>query len=358
MPKLTKRTVDSVRPGDRDIMLWDDDLPGFGLRVKPTGVRSFLVQYRNAQGRSRRYTIGRHGVFTPDHARKEAARILAAARRGEDPAAKRAAARKPATLSEMCDRYSKEHTAVHNRPRTSKEANRLVEKHIRPALGTLQAAAVTRQDVAKLHRSMDATPRLANHVLAILSKIFTLAECWGVRPEGSNPCRLVKRYPEAKRERSLSEEELERLGSVLSQAENKRRELPDVINTIRLLVFTGCRLGEIVNLRWEDVDFDAGALVLPESKAGGRVRVVGGEAMRILSAIPRRYNSPWVLHGRNPERPLRDDTVKQAWRRIRKQAGIEDVHLHDLRHTVATHAEPADATSFMVRDMPGRKPTG
>ncbi len=189
MAKLTKRLVDRIAPGASDIVVWDDRLPGFGLQMKPLGVRSYIVQYRNAQGRSRRLTISRHGILTVDEARQQARQTLAGTKRGEDPAADRTDAREAPTVEELCDRYLSEHVAAHNKPSTAKECRRIVKRYIKPALGTLKAASVARRDVMKLHRSMSASPRQANHVLSVLSKVFSLAELWGVRANLSNPCR-------------------------------------------------------------------------------------------------------------------------------------------------------------------------
>lgn len=179
--KLTKRSVEAIATAAKDVFIWDSELAGFGIRVKPSGVRSYLVQYRNSQGRSRRLTIGRHGVLTADQARKQAVQLLAAVRRGVDPTAERAALLQAPTINDLCDRYLAEHVAVHNRPRTAHEVRRLLDKHIRPTFGSLKAASLTRQDVIKLHRGLASKPRLANHIVAVLSKISSLAELWGVR---------------------------------------------------------------------------------------------------------------------------------------------------------------------------------
>lgn len=353
--KLTKRSVEAIESADKDVLVWDGELAGFGVRVKPSGVRSYVVQYRNSQGRSRRYTIGRHGIFTADQARKEAVQLLADVRRGTDPAAERDAARKAPTVNELCDRYFEEHVAVHNRPRTAHEIRRLLDKHIRPSLGKLKAASVTRHDVIKFHQALDATPRLANHVVAVLSKLFSLAELWGIRADGSNPCRLVKRFPENKRGRFLSEAELGRLGKALEESERNSSEMPAVVAAIRLLALTGCRLSEVVNMQWKHIDFDAGFLLLPETKVGDRVQLLGSEALRLLKSTRCDDGSPFVLHGRDPSRPLRGNTVQQAWRRIRIRAAIQDARLHDLRHTVGTYAGHANANAFLVRDIMGHK---
>ena len=298
-------------------------------------------------------TIGRHGALTPDEARKRARRLLATVGDGVDPAGERARARQAPTMVQLCDRYFAEHVDEHNRASTAKEFRRLAEKRIKPALGALKAADVTREDVIKLHRSMRATPRQANHVLAVLSKMFHLSELWEIRPDGSNPCRHVKRYAECKRERFLSEAELTRLGAALDKAENAARELPGVVAAIRLLALTGCRLGEILGLRWADVDFAAGALHIRDAKAGGRNQTIGALALAMLDGLPR--TSEWVVFSTSPDKPLPTSTIEGSWSRLRRRAGIEDARLHDLRHTVGTFAGQAGANAFLVRDMLGHK---
>jgi integrase len=381
MPKLTKRFVESAKPAARDVVFFDEQVPGFGLRVMPSGVRSYLVQYRNAQGRSRRLTIGKHGPVTADGARTKARRILDAVRDGKDPVAERRAYLDAPLVSDLLDRYVAEHVDKRNRPRTRDEVKRLVERHVRPQLGRHKVAAVTRQDIAKLHRDLEATPRQANFVLAVCSKAFSLAEAWSMRPEGSNPCTKIERYPENERERFLSAEELGRLGTTLREADSvglawkvdprrptskhlakpeNRRTLYARVTTaaIELLLYTGCRLSEVLNLEWKRVNFDEGTITPSETKSdrkGKPVRqvvVMNAPARQVLKHLEKTKASLWVLPSTvDAERPLSKAAIEAAWQRIRSTAKLDDVRLHDLRHTVGTYAGQSGANAFLVRDL-------
>jgi integrase len=353
--KLTKRTIDALRARDREYVIWDAVLPGYGVRVKPSGVIAFVIQYRNAGNRSRRLTIGRYGVWTPDAARKEARRLLVDIQAGDDPAAVRHADRRAATITALCDRYLGEHVDVHNAPTTQREVRRMVEKHIKPKLGALTAKDLTRQDVMKLHLAMRNTPREANHVLSVLSKMLTLAEHWAVRPDGSNPCRTIRRYPEVKRERFLDDDELTRLGAALDQAEHDGQAHPDAIRAIWLLALSGCRMSEVLGLQWDHVAFEAGALYLPDAKTGSRHHTIGARALAVLADIARVDGSDYVFHGRDGDGPLSVGALQYAWRHVRAAARLEGVRLHDLRHTVGTYAGQSGANAFLVRDKLGHK---
>ena len=375
MTRLTKRVVDATVPGPSDVFVWDGEVKGFGLRVKPSGVRSYVVQYRNMEGRSRRLTLGKHGTFTSDEARAHAKRVLAKVAEGADPVANRNALRAAATVGELLDRYVAEHVERRNRQSTAAEVKRLVERHIRPRLGALKAGSVTRQDISQLHRSIAPTPRQANFVLSVCSKAFNLAEAWGMRPEGSNPCRRIDRYPERVRERFLSDEELGRLGAALRRAEteglpwrrppgrptSKHERKPvnqrsvvswQVTAAIRLLLFTGCRLNEVLRMRWDAIDVQTSLLILPETKAGKpQVVSLSAHAQEVLSRVPRIGGSPWVLPAiSDPLRPFSKDALEGAWQRIGEAAGLGEVEklggattpavrLHDLRHTVGTYPD-------------------
>jgi integrase len=376
MPKLTKRFVESLRAGAVDQVIFDEELPGFGLRLFKSGKRSYVVQYRNAQGRSRRMTLGLHGKITAEEARLRAQRIFAKVRDGADPVAARIAFLEAPTVDRLLDRYLTEHVERRNRRATRPEIRRLIDRHVRPVLGKLKVEAVTRQDMTKLHHSLVNTPRQANLVLAYCSKAFALAEEWGMRSEGSNPCRRITRNPESHRERYLTPDELARLSATLRVAETtglpwtvnekgaKAKHLAKPENrctlcsrvitaAIELLAFTGCRLSEVLNLRWDYVDLKEGLLVLPETKAGKRQTVLLNKpAQEVLKELKATKLSEWVLPSqRDPARPLAKDWIEAKWQRIRLAANISDVRLHDLRHTVGTVAAQIGANGFLIRDL-------
>ena len=300
-------------------------------------------------------TIGRHGVFAPDEARKEARKLLVQVQLGNDPAQDRREEREALTMNALLDRYFAEHVRINNKPSTIENIEWIVEKRIRPRLGRVKAAAVGREDVMNLQRELRASPSRANNMLSILSKVFNLAEAWGIRPDGSNPCRHVKKFKLVQRERFLSGEELGRLGHTLEDFEQKQLAKPSVIRAVRLLALTGCRLGEILNLRWEEVDLENGELRLSDTKTGPRAHTIGALARAELAETPRIENSPWVLPHSDPTKPLPKDKMQRSWRRIRKAADLEDVRLHDLRHTVGTYAGQTGANAFLVRDKLGHK---
>ena len=364
--RLTKRTVETIEVGEKAIQVMDAELPGFGVRVMPSGVRSYFIRYRNKENRPLRYTIGQHGKITADQARKLAMKLFAEIAAGNDPAGNREAARKAPKVSELFERFMKEHAKVHTAPSTQRLYERLVIKFILPKLGHLTVGGVERRDIQKVHHSMRGTHRQANQVLSVLSKAFNLAEAWGWRTQGTNPCRHVKKFKEAARDRFLSDEEMKRLGVALDELESAHRLAPGVADVVRLLALTGCRLGEVQQLRWEDVDFERSLFVLPASKTGKREHVVGAMTLALLSELLRVEGSPWIFPGvKDQSQCLSQSVIQHAWNgKIRPAAkleeqdtGLPDVHLHDLRHTVGTNAGQTGANAFLIRDKLGHKTT-
>ncbi|MFC7334789.1 tyrosine-type recombinase/integrase [Rhodocista pekingensis] len=333
MPRLTKRTVDGAVPRNTDYFLWDEEIPGFGLRVLRTGIKSYVIQYR-AGGRTRRYSFSHHGVMTPEEARRTARELLVAVHRGENPSEEARLQRLAPTMAALCDRFMDEHVRQRCKPSTQGEYRRAVELFIKPEIGAHKVLDVTRADIARLHHKARDIPYQANRTLGVLSKLFNLAEVWGLRPDGSNPCRHVRKYPEQKRERFLSAEELGRLAAALDAAEADGSESVHVIAAIRLLILTGCRLGEIQTLKWEHVH--PGHLALPDSKTGAKKVYLGEAAMAVLAAVPRLPGNPYVICGAVDGQHLKE--IQRPWRRLRMRAGLPDLRIHDLRHSFASAA--------------------
>ena len=335
MARITKRAVDALTAREREYMLWDRDIKGFGVRVHPSGRKVYVVKYRH-HGRVLKKTIGPHGAIPPAAARARAAEIITAARTGKDLAGRDLRAREAGvpTMDELAGRFLGEYVPDRCKSSTAYSYEISIRRHVLPRLGGRRVADILRADVIALHQAMRGTPYAANRTLGILSAMFTAAELWGLRPEGSNPCRYVKRFREAKRERFLSDEEYRRLGAALREAERNGAVADSAIAAIRLLMLTGCRLSEIMSLRWEYVALEVGELRLPDSKTGAKVVHLGEPAVQVLRGIARMEDNPWVITGRRPGSRL--SSLQFPWGRIRKRVGLDDVRLHDLRHSFAS----------------------
>lgn len=330
--KLTKRAIDALEPQAKDLFVWDTDLSGFGLKITPSGTRVYILQYRVAGIGVRRYTVGKHGTWTPDTARKEAVRLLGLVASGKDPAEAKQHGKDGLTFSAFSERYLKEYAVPHKKPRSAEEDRRNLHNHATPAIGSRRIDKVTRTDVAKLHHALRETPIAANRVLVLLHTIFSLAEAWGQRPDGSNPCKHIKKYKEQKRERFLSEQELARLGKVLAEKESTVH--PSVTGAIRLLIFTGARLNEILTLQWNMVDLEQWSIRLPDSKTGAKTIHLNPPALSVLSKLPRIEGNPYVLPGVRAGSHM--SNIHHAWFNIRDESKLPDLRIHDLRHSFAS----------------------
>lgn len=355
--KITKRTVDGAAPRASRYELWDVDLKGFGLRVEPSGVKSFIVRYRAGEGgRSapkRFVSIGRYGALTPEAARKLARDVLAAAARGEDPAGERAKARTAATLAELTSAFMNDHVKKKRKARTAQNYRHVLDRYLVPEFGRRKATDVTHSDLARLHARLSEKPAIANQMIAAASSMFSWGATHGFVSKGFNPASEIEKYQENRRERFLSAAELERFGAALRLAEteglpwniheakaskhvpkaNRRTVLgPHAVAALRLLLFTGCRLREILHLRWDEVDFERGMLNLPDSKTGKKSIILNAPALSILDTLPRA--SEYVIAGEAPDKPRAD--LRKPWEAIKRAADLRGMRLHDLRHSFAS----------------------
>ena len=337
--KLTKTVVDAARyqgDGQSQDIRWDDTQPGFGLRLYPSGAKSFVAAFR-VHGRKRIASLGRYGEPTKDgpltvqRARDKAQKVRVAARDGEDLLERVSPG---LSIAELAERYLEVHARPKKAPRSVREDEGLLNQIILPKLGRRPVESISRADVRKLHHGLRATPTRANRALALLSKMLNLAESWGIRADGSNPCRHVERYREKRRERFLSNDELARLGQALSEAEANATEPPSAIAAVRLLILTGCRLQEVLGLRWDQVDYERRQLQFEESKTGQKTVALGAAALELLSGLPHLEGNPYVIPGKKDGAHFVG--MPKVWQRIRERANLEGVRLHDLRHSFAS----------------------
>lgn len=347
---ITKTRVDKLTPG---AAMWDSDVRGFGVR-KQRRDAVYILKYR-AGGKQRVYTIGLHGSpWTVETARNHAQGILGEVAKGTDPAVLRDKMKAAPTLDAFSHRYLAEVSDVHKKASTAGEDRRMLRLHILPALRDRKVAEIDSGDVARFHAGMKATPVGANRALALLSHMLNYAVEKGERPDIPNPCRRVKKYQEHQRERFLTVDELGRLGGAILEAETtgilwhpdpskKAKHAPKEENrhvmidaysaaALRLLLFTGARLREILHLKWEYVDFDRGVLYLPDSKTGKKAIVLNAPALAVLNGLER--VGPYVIAGASIDKPRAD--LKSPWTLVRRHAVLEGLRIHDLRHTYAS----------------------
>ena len=340
MTKITKRTVEAVEPAATPVFLWDDQLPGFGVKVLPNGQRRYLVKYRAGGGGrtapQRWYTLGAHGGITAEQACDLAQQVLASVARGDDPQGDKFAFREAPTMAELWERYVTNHLPM--KKRTSQMDDRQKWRdYVEPKIGRRKVNQVRRDEIDSIHKSLADRPYVANRVLALMSKLFNLAEKWEMRSDGSNPCRHVTKFKEYARDRYLTGDELVRLGAALREGHATHTETPYMIAAIQLLLLTGARLNEVLKARWDWVDLDRRVINLPDSKTGKKPLFLSEQAVDVLKglqALSTSQDCPYIIRGRTSDQPLTN--LAKPWKRLCERAEIEGVRLHDLRHTAAS----------------------
>ncbi|MEQ1610489.1 MAG: site-specific integrase [Hyphomonadaceae bacterium] len=363
--KLTQSVVKAALPEAERYSICDTEIPGFSLVVRPNGRRSFYFRYRVAggeRGTIREPKIGEAPGLKTDAARKIAGDWHALVRQGGDPSLIRQEARQAPTMSDLFDRYLTDHARPKKKASSVAEDERTIQLHLKPRFGKQKVAEVTRADIDKFHKGLSKTPYRANRCIALLSKALSLAEVWGWREDGTNPVRHVSKFAEKKRKRYLSLQEFAALGEALRKAEAgellkedgtpKRPISPYAIAAIRLLAFTGARRGEILNLQWDWIDWQASRVCLPDSKTGEKFLTLNPPALAILKALPRVEGNPHVIVGGRLKKADADleapataseaeegtalVNIKDPWAIVRAAAGLDDVRIHDLRHSFAS----------------------
>jgi integrase len=349
--QTTKLTLANTRDVGKGVVLWDADVRGFGFRGNSAEGRGTFFVKKRVNGRQRWVTIGKLGSpWTPETARKEALRIVQASYEGLDVVAeKREREARGTTLSSLLDKFLEDY-GPRLKGSTRDSYGRSARVRLKPSLGHLTLDQVSTIEIRRAHGSWASEPRAANYALAILSKALSWAQENGYGGEGLNPCKGIKKFKERKRERFLSEAEAKRLGEVLEVAAKDGSENPYVIAVIWLTIFTGARKSEISTLRWSYVDLASQLLRLPDSKTGPKVIPLNSFAIEILSTLKRIKGNPFVFPGHGHGKHLVN--YWKVWDRLRMKAGLEDVRIHDLRHSFGSTAmDTGGSTRVLGRVM-------
>jgi len=364
MPKISKSIVDKAKPAGKEYLVQDDIIPGFALRVYPSGTKSYVFQYR-FQGRTKKVAIGKHGPMSPHKARQKAVELWNQVNDGEDPSGDRFKISDEITISKLCDLYLL-NGCSHKKQSTLATDKGRIERHIKPLLGNMVASAVATDDVntfmndiisGKTAIDEKTKPRgrarvtggkgTASRTVGLLGGIFTFAIQKGVRTD--NPVRLVKKPKDKKRQRFLSEGELKRL-FVFLNAPSDLNLNPNVVPVLKLLLLTGCRKSEILKLKWNYIDYENQYLILPVSKTGEKKVPLNEHSIQTLKELPRIKGNSYVFASYNGNHYT---GLQKGWEKIRVHLQMEDVRIHDLRHSFATILASQGASLLLIGKMLG-----
>lgn len=375
MPKLTKRVVDASVAGEKDYFIWDSELPGFGLRVFASGKRSYLVQYR-ARGRTRRYTIGLHGVWTPETARQEAKAQLGRIAQGENPAEERQLDHKSITVKELCNNYIRDLEAglILGKGGRPKKATTIatdigrIQRHIIPLLGSRRVKDLTKAEITRVMKDIMAgktsisvkTNKLrgkaivrggagtATRTIGLLGGILTYAVEEGIIE--SNPTHGIRKPKYSVRNRRLTEAEYRTLGEMLRvAAENEKYTM--TVEIIRQIALTGCRRSEMINLKWSEADTEASCLRLADSKEGASIRPIGLPVVEYLEARRKKQTGTYVFPGLGEDNAF--GSFPNHWEQIFRKSPLADVTPHVLRHSFASIANDLGFTEVTIAALVG-----
>ncbi|WP_316188727.1 site-specific integrase [Bradyrhizobium sp. SZCCHNS1054] len=375
MAKISKKTVDATEVRAKDYVIWDDALPGFGLRVFSSGKRSYVIQYRS-KGRSRRFTIGLHGVWTPEMARLEAKAQLGLVARGQDPAEERQLDHKAVTVKELCTRYLADLQAglILGKKGRPKKSSTIVtdigriKRHIVPLLGTRRVKDLVRTDINRVLKDIMSgktkafvkTEKLrgkavvrggagtATRTVGLLGGILTYAVEAGIID--SNPAHGIRKPKDNVRKRRLSEAEYRALGQILRDA-SENDQYATIVQIVRQIALTGCRRGEIIGLKWSEVDIESSCLRLEESKEGESIRPIGLSVVEYLERRRTEVVGTYVFPGLGQDNPF--GSFPNHWKHLFERSPLSDVTPHVLRHSFASIANDLGFTEVTIAALVG-----
>jgi integrase len=361
--RITQKLISKLMPPPAgNLIEYDSEIPGFGVRITAAGVVAFVLNYR-LLGRERRYTIGRYPELTATAARERALQLRGRILDRHDPLDERERDRTEPTLGDLAERYLEQYAAHHKRPSSIRDDRYMIEKIIVPKFGKLRVKSIGKKDIESLHTALKATPYRANRVLALLSKMFTLATQWDLRAD--NPARGVPRFHEDRRERWLSEEEVRRFSTSLDSYSDQ-----NAANALRLLLLTGAREGEVLKADWGQFDLKRGIWTKPshhtKQKKIEHVPLSGAAIALLAGMKPKGSNGP-LFPGANGGSRM---TLRRPWVQACKAAGLAEavelkgkkrvhkryrpnVRIHDLRHTYASHLVSAGTSLQIVGRLLG-----
>ena len=335
--KLTKSAVDAAQPQAEAVELRDTLVPGFLCKITPAGRKVFMLQYRTNAGERRKPSLGLYGELTVEQARSLAQEWLAQVRRGGDPAAEKAEARQAPTVKELCKKFMEDYSKKRNKLSTQAGYQAVINRNIIPLLGRKKVQDVKRPEIAGLMEKLSYKQTEANKVFSVLRKMFNMAEVWGYRPDGTNPCRHVPMFPAGKSTHLISDEEMGNLFRQLDKIESEGLENYVIPLGIRLQFEFAGRRSEIIALEWNWVDLQNRRVVWPDSKTGGMSKPMSEEAYRLLSTAPRQEGSRYVLPSpSHAGKHLTTGEYYGGWSRALKAAGATHVGTHGIRHRSAT----------------------
>ena len=347
--KLTKTIADHAKyegTGSSMHIIWDKEVTSFGLRVYPTGKKSFVIFYRNSLNQQRFMTLGKYGVLTVQQAREIAQERLVEVNKGTDPLIEKRRLSIGETLKEFSETYLERYAKIEKR--SWREDERMIKQYLIPALGGYKLKQLDRGIVSKFHHVLGKKSIIvANRTLSILSRMYTLAYQWGaIDSTVANPVRGIDKFKESSRERWLTETELLRLNTSLMSEKNIYARA-----AIVLFLQTGLRKSELLKSKWEHIKThkNRAELLLPETKSGKPQYIhLSKSAIDLLSKIPKQKDNPYIFPGKDSQSHLVN--LDKPWRRIRKAAELEDVHIHDLRRTLGSRMVQAGHSLKVVKE--------
>ena len=341
MPKLTKAIIDYSSPKEKNYIVWDTEIKGFGCQILKSGSKkTYVFYYWSPLTKKKGYVkIGCHGNITVDFARNAAKKLAAAVASGIDPKKEKeeklTLEKQSILFGDFFEDFKTKHILVAYKDQGRNNMG-YAKSHILPYFGQRKLDEITSKDVRSFLDSLAHISTTANRCFALLSMAFKKAEDWEYLPPRSNPCTGVNKYKENKKQRFLSDAELKRLEDSLIQ---KRKEEPRsycTVNAIFMILYTGCRVSEILNLKWENVHLSDSYIHLPDTKTGEGARPLNQKAIELLSSMTPKEGNPYVFYGKVPGQPIVE--IKRAWGTILKRADIKDFRIHDLRHSFASFA--------------------